>query len=165
MAEQTTDLIQTITLERLGELLQRFGYRAELVTAEAQKTTFLRSATAGMAFDIRPGNRLLGDTAAFADFSLRFSRSRVANCRGRLLTTGTTSAASAASISTRAFSCSTWMFQSAVVFAPIIYPRSSPFGISFFRASSPICGRNCRASPQTAVPAFPRSTTAPAVAV
>jgi hypothetical protein len=69
MAEQTTDLIQTITLERLRELLQRFGYRAELVTAEAQKTTFLRSATAGMAFDIRPGNRLPGDTAAFADFS------------------------------------------------------------------------------------------------
>jgi hypothetical protein len=69
MAEQTTDLIQTITLERLRELLQRFGYRAEFVTAEAQKAAFLRSATAGMGFDIRPGNRLLGETDAFADFS------------------------------------------------------------------------------------------------
>jgi hypothetical protein len=69
MAEQTKDLLQTITLDRLRELLQRFGYRAELVTVEAQKTTFLRSATAGMAFDIRPGNRLPGDTDAYADFS------------------------------------------------------------------------------------------------
>ncbi len=69
MAEQTTDLIQTVTLERLRELLQRFGYRAELVTVEARKTTFLRSATAGMAFDIRPGNQLPGDVVAYADFS------------------------------------------------------------------------------------------------
>ncbi len=71
MAEsKADDLIHTLSIESLRELLQRFGYRAETITEAATKIIFLRSATAGMAFDIRMGNRLPGDTPVFADFSL-----------------------------------------------------------------------------------------------
>jgi hypothetical protein len=70
MAESNrNELIFTFTLDELRDNLQTFGYRVEMHSAEATGATLLRSATGGMAFDIRPGNRLLGETPTYADVS------------------------------------------------------------------------------------------------
>ncbi len=51
-------LIVDLDLEALREFLQDGGYRAEVVTDG--NVTFLRSATSGLPFDIRPGNSFGG---------------------------------------------------------------------------------------------------------
>ena len=50
--------IAYLTLDSLGEAFQLAGYRAEKITDAGANTVYLRSATNGLAFDIRPGNQL-----------------------------------------------------------------------------------------------------------
>lgn len=64
-----SDIIHTITLDSLREILQQAGYRVETVTDPVANSAYLRSATAGLAFDIRPGNRLAGADQGFADIA------------------------------------------------------------------------------------------------
>lgn len=61
-------LVTDMNLEGLRDLVQGAGYRVE--TVKDGKVTFLRSATNGLAFDIRPGNSLAGATSRFADAAL-----------------------------------------------------------------------------------------------
>lgn len=60
-------LIARMTLETLRDLLQDAGYRVETV-AEG-RARFLRSATSRFAFDIRPGNSVVGSADHFADIA------------------------------------------------------------------------------------------------
>jgi hypothetical protein len=62
-----SELINTITLEKLCEIFQQAGYRVETVVDPIAVTPYLRSATSGLAFDIRPGNRLPGENQGFVD--------------------------------------------------------------------------------------------------
>ena len=50
--------ITQFTLVSLRDVLQQVGYRVEEVTDPVANVPYLRSATGGLAFDIRPGNRL-----------------------------------------------------------------------------------------------------------
>jgi hypothetical protein len=63
----TSDPIRTVTLDSLREIFQQAGYRVEMVTDPVAMIPYLRSATGGLAFDIRPGNRLAGEDRGFAD--------------------------------------------------------------------------------------------------
>ena len=63
-------VITKLTLEVLRETVQLAGYRVETLTDPAAKTAYLRSATAGLAFDIRPGNRLSDTEDGFVDFAV-----------------------------------------------------------------------------------------------
>lgn len=58
------DLVNTVTLDSLRQILQQAGYRVETVIDPVAATPYLRSATGGLAFDIRPGNRLVGQDIA-----------------------------------------------------------------------------------------------------
>jgi hypothetical protein len=62
-----SDIVTTLTLDTLREMLQAVGYRVEQLTDPVASVPYLRSATAGLAFDIRPGNRFVGDDQGFAD--------------------------------------------------------------------------------------------------
>ena len=62
-------MMTKLTLDSLREILQQAGYRVETVTDPVANVPYLRSATAGLAFDIRPGNRLVGDEQDFADLA------------------------------------------------------------------------------------------------
>src|ERR1700730_13854434 len=62
--------ITRLTLEELRESFQNAGYRIETLTDPVAGTTYLRSATAGLGFDIRPGNRLVGEEQGFVDVTL-----------------------------------------------------------------------------------------------
>ena len=55
-----SDLVHTLTLDSLREILQQTGYRVETVTDPVANIPYLRSATGGLGFDVRPGNRLAG---------------------------------------------------------------------------------------------------------
>jgi hypothetical protein len=63
-------VISSLTLQTLRENFQEAGYRVEALTDPVANTEYLRSATAGVAFDIRPGNRLPGEGDSFADVAL-----------------------------------------------------------------------------------------------
>jgi hypothetical protein len=64
------DLITSLTLDELRALLQQSGYRVETATDPVAGVPYLRSATGGLAFDIRPGNRAAGDAEGrFADMA------------------------------------------------------------------------------------------------
>src|SRR5258708_31904416 len=65
-----SDVIHTITLDSLREILQQAGYRVETVTDPVANNAYLRSATAGLAFDIRPGNPLARAGQGFADIAI-----------------------------------------------------------------------------------------------
>lgn len=61
-------LVSSLSLDELRDLLQQAGYRVEAATDPVANVHYLRSATSGLAFDIRPGNRLAGDAEGrFAD--------------------------------------------------------------------------------------------------
>lgn len=62
---QPAEVVTGITIEALRDFLQGAGYRVEIV--RDGKVSFLRSATNGLAFDLRPGNPVPGMTARFAD--------------------------------------------------------------------------------------------------
>ena len=59
-------VITTLTLDSLRETLQQAGYRVEQVNDPVANVPYLRSATGGLTFDIRPGNRIAG-AEAFVD--------------------------------------------------------------------------------------------------
>jgi hypothetical protein len=67
MADST---LEKLTLDGLRELIQLAGYRVETVTDPVANIPYLRSATNGLAFDIRPGNRLAADEQGFIDVAL-----------------------------------------------------------------------------------------------
>jgi hypothetical protein len=50
--------ITQLTLDGLRGILQQAGYRVEEATDPVANVSYLRSATGGLAFDVRPGNRL-----------------------------------------------------------------------------------------------------------
>jgi Putative bacterial sensory transduction regulator len=60
-------LIVKLTLDSLRDALQQVGYRVETVTDPVANLPYLRSATGGLAFDVRPGNRFAGGIEDFAD--------------------------------------------------------------------------------------------------
>jgi len=59
--------IVKLTLDSLRSALQLVGYRVEEVTDPVANVPYLRSATGGLAFDIRPGNRLSDVDESFVD--------------------------------------------------------------------------------------------------
>ncbi len=59
--------IVKLTLDSLRSALQQVGYRVEEVTDPVANFPYLRSATGGLAFDIRPGNRLSDSDDGFLD--------------------------------------------------------------------------------------------------
>lgn len=59
--------ITKLTLDSLRESLQQIGYRVETVTDPVAATPYLRSATGGLAFDVRPGNRTSDTDESFVD--------------------------------------------------------------------------------------------------
>ncbi|UFZ03335.1 YbjN domain-containing protein [Bradyrhizobium ontarionense] len=63
-------IIDRLSLDRLREQFQHAGYRVEALTDPAANLSYLRSATNGIAFDIRPGNMLPGDEQVFVDVAL-----------------------------------------------------------------------------------------------
>lgn len=66
----TDTLITTLSLDGLRELFQLAGYRVETMADTAANAPYLRSATNGLAFDIRPGNRMAGDEQSIVDVTL-----------------------------------------------------------------------------------------------
>lgn len=59
-----------LSLDGLRDIFQLAGYRVETVTDPVANAPYLRSATNGIAFDIRPGNRVAGDEQSFIDAGL-----------------------------------------------------------------------------------------------
>lgn len=59
-------LIAKFSLDDLIRILQQAGYRVETVTGSEPGAAHLRSATGGVMFEIRPGNRL-ADSGDFVD--------------------------------------------------------------------------------------------------
>jgi Putative bacterial sensory transduction regulator len=62
-------VITELTLDSLRDHLQQAGYRVEKLTDPVANIQYLRSATAGVGFDIRPGNRLPAADESFADLA------------------------------------------------------------------------------------------------
>ena len=65
-----SDIISKLTIDSLRETFQSAGYRVETVRDPVANIDYLRSATAGLAFDIRPGNRFAGEAESFADVTM-----------------------------------------------------------------------------------------------
>jgi hypothetical protein len=63
------EILLKLSLDNVREVLQQAGYRVETVTDPVVNIMYLRSATGGLAFDIRPGNRLAGDDQGLADIA------------------------------------------------------------------------------------------------
>ncbi len=59
--------ITHLTLDSLRDVLQLAGYRVETMTDPVANILYLRSATNGLTFDVRAGNRLANIEGAFAD--------------------------------------------------------------------------------------------------
>ncbi|MBR2691502.1 MAG: YbjN domain-containing protein [Aquamicrobium sp.] len=64
-SQEDTDLVTGLTLDALGDHLQACGLRVE--TVRDGEARFLRSATNGLTFDIRPGNAFAAASDRFAD--------------------------------------------------------------------------------------------------
>jgi Putative bacterial sensory transduction regulator len=62
-------ILLKLSLDGVRETLQQAGYRVETLTDPVANVTYLRSATSGLAFDVRAGNRLAGDDQGFADLA------------------------------------------------------------------------------------------------
>ncbi len=60
-------ILQKLRLTDLQQSLQQAGYRVEIASDPVANIAYLRSATSGLAFDVRPGNRLAADDQSFAD--------------------------------------------------------------------------------------------------
>jgi Putative bacterial sensory transduction regulator len=65
-----SEIITKLTLEGLRDTFQNVGYRVETLTDPVANTTYLRSATAGLGFELRPGNRLPDEQQNFLDATL-----------------------------------------------------------------------------------------------
>ncbi len=62
-------ILVQLSLDTIRDLLQQVGYRVETVTDPVANIEYLRSATGGLAFDIRPGNRLTSADRGFVDIA------------------------------------------------------------------------------------------------
>lgn len=62
-------VISSLSLDALREYIQQAGYRVEPVTDPVANLTYLRSATNGLTFDIRGGNRAGSSGDQYADFA------------------------------------------------------------------------------------------------
>jgi hypothetical protein len=62
--------ITVLTLQQLRDVMQLAGYRVETMTDPVVNSEYLRSATSGLAFDVRPGNRIAGNDGGFVDVAL-----------------------------------------------------------------------------------------------
>lgn len=60
-------VVTRLTLDSLREIVQSAGYRVETASDPVANTTYLRSATNGLAFDIRLGNYLADADPGFVD--------------------------------------------------------------------------------------------------
>jgi Putative bacterial sensory transduction regulator len=60
-------IIARLSLDSLREVLQQAGYRVETVTDPVANVAYLRSATSGLAFEVRPGNPLADGSVGFVD--------------------------------------------------------------------------------------------------
>ncbi|MCC8960190.1 YbjN domain-containing protein [Bradyrhizobium sp. Pear77] len=65
-----SEIITKLTIDGLRDSFQNVGYRVETLTDPVANTTYLRSATAGLGFEIRPGNQLVGEEQSFVDATL-----------------------------------------------------------------------------------------------
>jgi hypothetical protein len=65
-----SDIVNSLTVGSLRESFQSAGYRVETLTDPVSNVQYLRSATAGLAFEIRCGNRFAGAEESFADLTL-----------------------------------------------------------------------------------------------
>ncbi len=63
-------VLVSLTLDSLRDVFQQAGYRVETATDPVANVRFLRSATGGVPFDIRPGNRLTENRDHFVDVAL-----------------------------------------------------------------------------------------------
>jgi len=62
-----SDMFNPLTIETMREHLLANGFRAEIVADANAGIQFVRSATSGLSFDIRMGNRLATEQLGFAD--------------------------------------------------------------------------------------------------
>jgi hypothetical protein len=62
-------ILAKLSLDGLRDVLQQAGYRVETATDPVANVVYLRSATSGIAFDIRPGNRLADGSDGFVDMA------------------------------------------------------------------------------------------------
>src|ERR1700733_7119634 len=62
-------MLTKLSLDGVREALQQAGYRVETLTDPVANATYLRSATSGLAFDVRAGNRLAADDQGFVDIA------------------------------------------------------------------------------------------------
>lgn len=70
-SQSTEQALAFVTLETLRSLIQDGGYRAEIVTDG--NISFLRSASNGLNFDLRPGNVFVNEPADANQEPLRFA--------------------------------------------------------------------------------------------
>jgi len=63
-------IITQLTVETLRDIIQLAGFRVETLTDPVANASYLRSATNGLTFDIRPGNRINNAGQDFVDFAL-----------------------------------------------------------------------------------------------
>lgn len=67
MKRNEATLVNDLDIDTLRDLMLGVGYRVE--TLKDGEVTFLRSATNGLPFDIRPGNSFQGNAGRFADIA------------------------------------------------------------------------------------------------
>jgi len=63
-------VISSLSFDGLRDIFQQAGYRVETVTDPVANIAYLRSATGGLSFDVRPGNRLADNGENFVDIAL-----------------------------------------------------------------------------------------------
>ena len=61
--------VTQLSLDIVRDSLQQVGYRVETATDPVANIQYLRSATGGLPFDVRPGNALPGEKQGFADLA------------------------------------------------------------------------------------------------
>lgn len=63
-------ILTKLSLDELRGIFQQAGYRVETATDPVTSAAYLRSATAGLGFDVRPGNRLADGSENFVDAAI-----------------------------------------------------------------------------------------------
>ncbi|MFN5486939.1 MAG: hypothetical protein ACK5AX_19240 [Bradyrhizobium sp.] len=142
-----SETITKLTIEGLRDNFQSVGYRVETLTDPVANTTYLRSATAGLGFEIRPGNQLVGEEQSFVDTTLVTTLQVQGELPLDLVNRWNT---------TRRFG----RLQFSHPFLMFCMDISVAGGVApnFVRAQISICARSCRSSPRgTARRLLPRS--------
>jgi Putative bacterial sensory transduction regulator len=65
----SNNIVASLTLDCLREMLQQSGYRVEVATDRVTNLSYLRSTANGVSFAVHLGNLVLGDARGFADAS------------------------------------------------------------------------------------------------